>query len=754
MQTLIDALLLSGKALKEDERKSSKTRLSERKHTARGIAMNSETIKYERGSEASKASDLFVRIGDSELRGNLPVEGPFNAKLYKEVEEKQKLLARLKEKNEKVLQQKAETELQFEAQTDERNFIKSLKESNECQLQQERHLIKIAEIEKARLLGHLTEIQQRLQEKQERHKALTIIYENQKQLYDHLVQSDEAQQQLRKNFNDRISGTEKSCFEIRKALENDNKIAMELEAYLKKLTKQIFDKQRELEKFKLGELDATARIILSSHVDMTNSKHFLRHTIERMRHRKKQPMNNFTERDYPTCSSEEMDFACIVFYKLSKLEVQLAGTSAKEKVGQARNKRYETKIEISKLEPDQPMYKVYEASTSSKSPQEKKKENDIRSEIMKKRLRELDEARTSNQQAEMAIANLRKRLQELRKVEDAHNNPRELIQNDAINESEQQEDSAIDIRDPIKSFPIEVNHRASNEMCSESMAEMREARKISQHKKASTTNTKPPDNNDEHVASKGFEKANARRDKILSEQISDAELRLKEEQRQVKSDVAVLTTKANAIEAANERLSTELKKLIQQEVSLRDKITHVEAVIKTKEEEGALIATKTLQEKDSEKRMRETKLDVLIKQGEQLKKKQNEMKVELKNNQIMINNYRNRYNTLSQMRKNAHGDEKEVTSLVASLDEWRTRVNDSEKELQSLEMILMTANQKNQIVKSDLATMKPYSEEATELKRIYARKKALQLELIDAKNKLRILQMEKNRETAFDNDDN
>uniref|UniRef100_A0A914RFA4 Uncharacterized protein n=1 Tax=Parascaris equorum TaxID=6256 RepID=A0A914RFA4_PAREQ len=238
--------------------------------------MNSETIKYERGSEASKASDLFVRIGDSELRGNLPVEGPFNAKLYKEVEEKQKLLARLKEKNEKVLQQKAETELQFEAQTDERNFIKSLKESNECQLQQERHLIKIAEIEKARLLGHLTEIQQRLQEKQERHKALTIIYENQKQLYDHL----------------------------------------ELEAYLKKLTKQIFDKQRELEKFKLGELDATARIILSSHVDMTNSKHFLRHTIERMRHRKKQPMNNFTERDYPTCSSEEMDFACIVFYKV------------------------------------------------------------------------------------------------------------------------------------------------------------------------------------------------------------------------------------------------------------------------------------------------------------------------------------------------------------------------------------------------------------------------------------------------------
>lgn len=56
--------------------------------------------------------------------------------------------------------------------------------------------------------------------------------------------------------------------------------------------------------------------------------------------------------------------------------------------------------------------------------------------------------------------------------------------------------------------------------------------------------------------------------------------------------------------------------------------------------------------------MQETKLDELIKEGEQLKKKQNELKVELKNNQIMINNYRNRYNTLSQMKKNIRGDEK------------------------------------------------------------------------------------------------
>ncbi|VDM40452.1 unnamed protein product [Toxocara canis] len=225
------------------------------------LSINYGAIKNERDSGTAKESDLFVHIGDSELRGNLPVEGPLNAKLYKEVEEKQKLLAKLKEKHEKVSQEKEEISQQLEAQKNQRNFIQSLRESNERQLEQEKHLIKIAEVEKAQLNKELSETQQKLQEKDERCKALTNIFGSQKQLYENLCQSGEEQQQLCKNFNDRIAGTEKSCAEMRRALENDNKIAMELEAYLKKLTKQIFDKQRELEKFRLGELDETVRLL-------------------------------------------------------------------------------------------------------------------------------------------------------------------------------------------------------------------------------------------------------------------------------------------------------------------------------------------------------------------------------------------------------------------------------------------------------------------------------------------------------------
>ncbi|VDM40451.1 unnamed protein product [Toxocara canis] len=160
---------------------------------------------------------------------------------------------------------------------------------------------------------------------------------------------------------------------------------------------------------------------------------------------------------------------------------------------------------------------------------------------------------------------------------------------------------------------------------------------------------------------------------------------------------------------------------------------------------------KLLEEKRTERRTQQSRLEKLVEEGEQLRRKRNELKMELKNNEIMINNYRNRYNTLSQMRKNVHGDEKEVSSSLASLDEWKSRVNESEKELQSLEAILATANQKNDIVKNDLMTLKPYSEEATELKRMYAEERSLEIQLDEAKSKLRSLQLEKNGEVVFDN---
>lgn len=42
-------------------------------------------IKGSQKSDSAKFADLFVHIGDAEIKGNLPVEGIFNTQLYREV---------------------------------------------------------------------------------------------------------------------------------------------------------------------------------------------------------------------------------------------------------------------------------------------------------------------------------------------------------------------------------------------------------------------------------------------------------------------------------------------------------------------------------------------------------------------------------------------------------------------------------------------------------------------------------------------
>ncbi|VDK68882.1 unnamed protein product [Anisakis simplex] len=186
--------------------------------------MNFGSKKNEQAaSEASKTTDLFVHIGDSEIRGTLPVEGRLNAQLYKEVEEKKKLLEELRKRNISLSDQNKEIAEELEQQTDQRNFIKSLKQSKEQQLEQEKHLIRIAEVERAQLMKELSESQQKLKYKQERCKGLSNILQNQTNLFDGLHQKDERNQQLHKNFNKHIAGAEKSCDELTKALESDHK---------------------------------------------------------------------------------------------------------------------------------------------------------------------------------------------------------------------------------------------------------------------------------------------------------------------------------------------------------------------------------------------------------------------------------------------------------------------------------------------------------------------------------------------------
>ncbi|VDN53927.1 unnamed protein product [Dracunculus medinensis] len=177
-------------------------------------------IKGSQKSDSAKFADLFVHIGDAEIKGNLPVEGIFNTQLYRE----------------------------------------SLNDANDQQLEQENHLLKIIKIEKARALADATETEQELARIKSRIKSLTNIYNSQKHLYDDLQRNDEKKRIETKNLNNQISDREKSCKQIKKALENDKKLTEKLELNLAKLKQQISEMQQKIQQSKLSELEEEAKI--------------------------------------------------------------------------------------------------------------------------------------------------------------------------------------------------------------------------------------------------------------------------------------------------------------------------------------------------------------------------------------------------------------------------------------------------------------------------------------------------------------
>lgn len=126
------------------------------------------------------------------------------------MENKQKLLAKLKNKNEMLMQIRTGLDESLDSYSNERDFLKvlwvfsshhvkknffspssriifkSLNDANDQQLEQENHLLKIIKIEKARALADATETEQELARIKSRIKSLTNIYNSQKHLYDDL----------------------------------------------------------------------------------------------------------------------------------------------------------------------------------------------------------------------------------------------------------------------------------------------------------------------------------------------------------------------------------------------------------------------------------------------------------------------------------------------------------------------------------------------------------------------------------------
>ncbi|GMR33396.1 hypothetical protein PMAYCL1PPCAC_03590 [Pristionchus mayeri] len=189
---------------------------------------------------------------------------------------------------------------------------------------------------------------------------------------------------------------------VQKTMEEDTKTVKQLEAYLKRTMDATFNEQRTLDDYRLGvgdekrEIDGMKRRVKEEKVkdralvqqleaSMQNAK-----KTEEMMERQNSTIVKTTEselrellestkrmhselkRDVNEAEGKWVQLQD----ELSSLEMTLANSKANEKVEEAKQKRYETKIEILKLEPAPTMYTTYETIVKGQAKKKKRgKEN-------------------------------------------------------------------------------------------------------------------------------------------------------------------------------------------------------------------------------------------------------------------------------------------------------------------------------------------------------------------------------------------
>jgi hypothetical protein len=65
----------------------------------------------------------------------------------------------------------------------------------------------------------------------------------------------------RQSVDNKLSLAESSKQTLNESLKRDAKTIRELEVYLAKITKQIYERQREIDELKLGQLDRKVRLV-------------------------------------------------------------------------------------------------------------------------------------------------------------------------------------------------------------------------------------------------------------------------------------------------------------------------------------------------------------------------------------------------------------------------------------------------------------------------------------------------------------
>ncbi|KAF8385473.1 hypothetical protein PRIPAC_74615 [Pristionchus pacificus] len=476
---------------------------------------------------------------------------------------------------------------------------------------------------------------------------------------------------------------------VQKTMEEDIRTVKQLEAYLKKTMDATFNEQRTLDDFRLGmgdekrEIEGMKRRIkedkakdraLSQQLDanlqnakkseemlerqnstiMKTTESELRELLETTKRMHSELKKNVNDAEDKWVQLQD---------ELSSLETTLANSKANEKVEEAKQRRYETKIEILKLEPAPTMYTTYETIVKG---QAKKKKKGIENGEMTERLK--------------ITRKLKNQL-------------------DAVKEEEEEKSTVLEDESV---YPDGIFSGTEEESEEKEEEEERAAKKKRSKSEA------PSDGKGSKKKRKSSVDGNEDAKRIRDREREAAAV-IDRESNQIETEADRLHRENVQIEERIGRLTEEVHKLQYEKVTLREHIAEVEK--KMDEAEKRREEAEKKGKKKTKKKSEESSLDVVRLQQERrdLELQRNELKAllaEFKKESIRLNHA---YKTMRSWKE--HADFEANRRLVDEVRTWRSTVNQAEVDLEALAHLVKEARAVNGAARRDLSLVKPYEEE-------------------------------------------
>ncbi|KAI6226437.1 hypothetical protein M3Y99_01294100 [Aphelenchoides fujianensis] len=609
------------------------------------------------------ASDLLVHIGSAEIESVLPTASEYTRQLYDQIRDKELKLGKMKQEVETLSAENEEKERTINSMTEERDALRNALEEGKKKVDERNSSLSIAH-------------------KQTSSRLQGAGIAKQQDYYEDLSRKLHERTMRRQSVDAKLQLAESSRQQMDESLKRDAKTIRELEIYLSKITKQIYERQREIDELKLGQLDkkAEAEGLRRMLRDIEGKQEKIKDKYMKQLAVRDRILETYkTERGAPSDEEietqrlkrrvqEEEQQVQFTNNKILDKQLKLAEINAENNVLRNRIERFKVLSSGLQSGDSLAMYEGRQIHSSNRlirflqayiigAPEvegtEKIGENDGLESILKKK--------------ELKLAEIKLNLAKVKAEVDAK---RALLQSEknAASDGEQTEEM------PSARSGVRSSRSVPDLNARDSGAPKGQLARLDKKRKEIIAN----------------EEKNA---------ISDLTQRKKK-----------LADEHENQKAAN--LKTALKQMAEnyerQEREAREK-----AEVVRKEKETRMNALyQQLVEADVQLFNEEKQKNALIES--------------LRQAEVDEDNLRNRFLTYKGLRQTQKANHKQLEQTQQVVEEWRARVDQSRSELDELRNMLALSVKRNKPTREQLATLKPYYDEVAESEALMERKKQLE----------------------------